>query len=422
MRISKQVINAFLITLIYGICFLLLQVVLKKLGMVANSPTAENLMRFDALWYESIAERGYYYARGGGQANAGFYPLLPWIWKLLHLGVWGRIVLNIILLATGFAVFTAVFKTDLITKLIWLTVPSFFYIYIPYSEALFFFLCAILIWSIRYEKRYATWLVLLFLPLARPVAVVIAPALLAVSLLSNDNKHWYRSLLHYVVTYLWPMLIGFTIFVIYQYMEVGVWFAYFKIQTAAWGHELKMPKLPFGSMFGYKSLWLNAISLFIGFLCLIALVIKGLKWLLKNQKEGDKLLLLSMLYFTGVGLEIILFNPMWEIGTTNVYGLHRYALTSVFFLILLWKYIHTRTYKWKHAIMLLLASSVFWLLFASYRDAERLLYFSLTSLYLMLYILTAINKMKWTGVILVLVNLAMQTLLFQYFISEQFTA
>src|SRR5690242_14683366 len=61
------------------------------------------LLRWDGYFYLSIAERGYTnIANDLGQRDTNFWPLFPWLWRLVHYVIpsWGisGAVLNIALL------------------------------------------------------------------------------------------------------------------------------------------------------------------------------------------------------------------------------------------------------------------------------------------------------------------------------------
>lgn len=403
------------ISLVYSIVYLL-----STLGITDTPVISSNLMQFDALWYESIADSGYYHARGGGQANSGFYPLLPYLWKVFGLNVWGRCILNAFLFSAAFALIVNLYKPKLITKLLWLSIPSMYFVWVPYSEALFIFLASVLIIGIHKKELYLIWLSLFLLSLTRPIALLLGPALYINELLCYNPSHWYKATIKFFKWYGLPLLIGLGVFILIQYKATGVWFAYFKIQTDGWGHEFNWPTLPLGSMFGDMLLWLNACCLFLALIFLIILVIKGIKWLSGKELNNESLINISLLYFVGIGLETILFNPLWGMNATNIYDVHRYALATPFAWILIYRFVTNRRYDIKAFIGVFLSASLFWFVLFHTITPDRILYYSLATGYILMYMLFATITRKWMSVTVLIINIAVQVTLFQWYLSGEY--
>jgi hypothetical protein len=412
----KQTIISFLLALCYGIAFYFLQFILYKLGMVGTKPTGDNIIAWDANWYQDIVNYGSrYWAETN--SSAGFFILFPLLWKLLGLNGWTVSFFNLLLFSTGFAIFNSLYKVDLRTKLLWLTIPSFYFAWVPYTESLFILLVVVCFAGIIHKKRYCIWISLFLLALTRPTTLVLVPAFFFMELICNDKKSWQQSAKDFMILYALPLLTGLATFIIYQYYATGVWFAYFKLQSTAWGHEFSIPTLPFSSIFGLQLLWLNAVALFLGFITLAILISSGIKWLCKNDVHQDKIFILSCLYFTGISLVTIFFNPTWG-GSTNIFDLHRYAFVSPFFWVLLIRFTIDNQYKIIDYLKILLITNIFWLCLGTYRSIDMLLYFNGSSSAIILYMLLSEKRIKGIAYIVMTLNLVLQVYMFQSFISN----
>lgn len=213
-------------------------------------------------------------------------------------------------------------------------------------------------YAIRKDRLYLLWAALFLSALTRPVAMLLIPVFLIMEVITNERKSLLHALWHFAYKYAFPLVAGTAFFIWYQHHETGVWFAFFK-QEKNWGHEIHGVHFPFGSTYGPKLLWLNAIALFVGLWSLVWLFICGFRWLLRNTVQQDRLWIVSLLYLGGMALEIILFNPHWGIERTNIYDLLRYAFVTPFFWVFLHKVTQQRVgYNWKEILLVVLASNV----------------------------------------------------------------
>ncbi len=130
------------------------------------APTGLNLLsapfqRWDAVWYERIATRGY----AVNDASAAFFPLFPLLTRLVTLGS-DATVLAGLLIATlcSTAAFVLFYRqsrsmydsqTARLATLAWAAFPTAFFLFVPYAEALFV-LCALVALDAARQKR---WLV-----------------------------------------------------------------------------------------------------------------------------------------------------------------------------------------------------------------------------------------------------------------------
>lgn len=415
MRISKEAFNTFLLAFFYGVFFYIMMQFLHKRDMIFILPDSKNLMYWDSAWYHDLAKNGYLYWTKG-TSNSGFYFLFPLIWKLAGLNLYAIIVLNMAFMAAGFAIFTSLYKLSLAEKFLWLTIPSMYFCFIPYSEALFILVISVLFYGIVKKKVAIIWISLLLASILRPVSQVLFLAMLITELLTSPRNEWLKAIGRFFKLYGLPILIGNIIFTLVQWYQIGIWFAFYKAEKH-WGHEFAWPTLPFNSTYGPKLLWLNAIALFTGFIALCLLVGYGFKWLVKNVAQNDKLLVLSLLYMTGVSLITILFSPIWGIWTTNIYDLHRYLFVNPFFWVFLHRYTVNRTYKLKDYLLFLLLANVFWLTFEHYQHIRYVLYFNSSTLFMILYMMNTNKKLGWVPLAITAINFFVQVQMFQWFLA-----
>jgi hypothetical protein len=414
---NKLFLNSFLLAFGYGIGFHLLLYFLFQREILPHLPGYSNGLPFDAAWYEEIVRRGYKYYNGA-QSNAAFFPMLPLIWKLSHLGPRGMGVLNLIFFSAGFAIFNLLYKLDSQARFLLLTIPSIYFVWVPYTEALFILFNTIFLFGLIKNKRWIMWAGLFFVSLTRPTTMVLAPALFIMELLANEKRNLFHAMGVFLINYAIPLLTGLGLFIFYQYYATGVWFAFFK-QEVNWGHEFAWPTFPLSNYHGFKLLWLNAIAMFIGLISLIILLKSGVKWLVKNKSETDKPFVLSCLYITGVTLVTLLFNPIWGSNTTNVFDIHRYVFVSPFFWIFFSRVLMVNTaYRPVHYMAVFVLTNLFWLLFAHYRSLELMLYFNTTGVYMVMFMLLSDKRVKWVVPTIAAINLILQVNMHQWFFSN----
>src|SRR3954471_24955889 len=163
----RKCFNDFLFAFLYGCCFHLLQFFLFQRDMVQRFPGNDKLSIWDAQWYHSLADKGYEYFDFAG-SNSAFYPLFSFIWRITGLSPWGISFVNIFLLACGFALFTSIYKLTAQEKFLWLSIPSMYFCFIPYTESLFILLISATFYGVVRQKKWLVWVSLFLVALTRP--------------------------------------------------------------------------------------------------------------------------------------------------------------------------------------------------------------------------------------------------------------
>jgi hypothetical protein len=411
----KNAFQAFFIVLLYGISFYVLQLFLWNILMLPDFPDYNKLTQGDAGWYKNIVDNGYVH-NANSASNTGFFILFPWIWKLSCLGTWGISILNLIFFATGFAILVFLYPIPIQTQLIWLSTPSLFFMFIPYSEAIFFLLVSLCFYGIVYKKNLLIFIVLFLISLTRSVSIILIPTFLLMKLLTRNHDKWGRVIIEYLFVYLFPIILGLLFFCLYQYHKTGIWLDYFYQQGTYWGHFFAIPILPFWNPWGWRILWINALALFISFIAGVYLLSMLYKFVLKKYIPDDKVFIISLCYLVLIGLINVFYSPTWGSLTTNVMANHRYIFATPFFFIFLNYFTSQFKYKNYHFILILILSNAFWLMFGSYTHIQHLLLFNANTIIIFLYMLYA-KKLTWPILCIMAINVILQISLFQQYIA-----
>lgn len=322
--------KAFLFSFSYGVLFYVLQFFFTRTGLFIE-PTTLNIKSWDVGFYNDIRSSGY----DGESNNTGFFILFPLLWRISHLGIWGMVTLNVLIFSFGFAfIVKALKEEDKSFWLLWLTLPSVYFAFIPYTESLFFLFGALILYALKEKRNGLLWFALFMISTVRATGVFLLPAFLAMELLSNSTRQWWRSVCTVMIKYALPMFVGLALFVLWQYVETGIWFAYFKTQADHWGHTFSFPGLPFRNIEGgeIRYHWLSALAMLIDALAFFFLIRQAILWF-RGQLIKDRALVLSAGYLTMVLMSVLFLNPKYGGPYTNIMGANRYTFITPFFFI-----------------------------------------------------------------------------------------
>jgi membrane-bound metal-dependent hydrolase YbcI (DUF457 family) len=192
-RALSRVVGAFLLTrlLLYVTAAIAIRLLPPHPGSRAAAYLGKNLSlaalaRWDAGWYLSIAERGYWYDPHGASSVA-FFPLLPLLIK--GLGVFtgnqvsaGLLIANLAALGAVLALYHWVRmeagQAAAERAVLWLLVyPFSFYLHSIYAESLFFLLATLALYASAREQRLASGIWGALAAVTRPMGVLLTPAL-----------------------------------------------------------------------------------------------------------------------------------------------------------------------------------------------------------------------------------------------------
>tara|TARA_B100000508_G_scaffold48272_1_gene37477 strand:- start:18887 stop:20161 length:1275 start_codon:yes stop_codon:yes gene_type:complete len=303
----------------------LIYFLLLSIGILTEVPDAVNLKNWDGSWYSSIVEDGYNLSTEG-QSNSGFFPGFPYLWSITGVGVKGIAVINFILFLSGTFFLSILTKTGLLEFAVIVAFPSTFFFYLPYSEALFYLLGVLLIFS--WKKGSLLWMILfsILLSFVRPAFFFLIPAVIGIVLLSKDPLKELKTT--FLIAF--SLITGATLGFLAIGLEVGDYMAYSKSQVNHWGHEFKLPSFPLTTWRGYRILWLDGLALFVTILAMLALVVDFINVRFKQmQSYFTKLEIVGLGYLLMIMIYILFFHPLEDDRTTMI-SMNRYVFCNPF--------------------------------------------------------------------------------------------
>ncbi|WP_406479457.1 glycosyltransferase family 39 protein [Streptomyces sp. NBC_01615] len=164
------------------------------LWSAANGKSAHTLLtaRWDALWYTRVAELGYGYEvrlpNGDVHSNLAFFPLLPWLERLvaavtpLSYADAGLLVSTLASLAAAWGIFAVADhvygrRAGVCAVLVWAVLPVGIVQSMAYSESLFTALAAWSLYAVLTGRWLTAGLLASLAGLTRPVGIAVVAAL-----------------------------------------------------------------------------------------------------------------------------------------------------------------------------------------------------------------------------------------------------
>ncbi len=393
------------------------------LGVIKVFPNQETLVQWDAGWYLSIAEQGYLY-KVSEQSNTGFFPFFPFLWKLFFQDAVLISLFNLILFFTGvfFVVKTLQYKISLWVLLLSFSLPSLFFMYVPYSESLFFVFSGLYLYGNHTNNTKLKIMVLFLASLSRPTIFLLLPAIIFSEIIYQKN---YKNAVKQILLSITPMIAGTLLsFFIVGYNSSNIW-AYPESQVNNWQHSFNLPSLPFTTWRGYRILWLDAFALFVVLSSFFLSIYKAFLFLVKKMKDKDRNLLVSIGYLAMILVYITFFHPKEETtGQTSLLSINRYVFCTPFFFYVFYRLYSSQNKGGKTKLFLLLAGVLTLILlgfpFSSITGLN--LQYSIAFLVGVLFFIAfqlvpAFYHKKWIYVLLYLVNISLQVYLFQSFLK-----
>ncbi|WP_369238845.1 glycosyltransferase family 39 protein [Streptomyces sp. R21] len=160
----------------------------------ANGKSAHTLLsaRWDSLWYTRVAELGYGYEvrlpNGDVHSNLAFFPLLPWLERLIHAlsplsyADAGLLVSTLASLAAAWGVFAVAdhvygTRAGVCAVLVWALLPVGVVQSMAYSESLFTALAAWSLYAVLTGRWLTAGLLAALAGLTRPVGAAVVAAM-----------------------------------------------------------------------------------------------------------------------------------------------------------------------------------------------------------------------------------------------------
>ncbi|MCU0441419.1 MAG: hypothetical protein MUE96_03400 [Bacteroidia bacterium] len=355
---KNKVLQQVGIVLIGFLCIQLLAIILYYIR-VGNMPYLFNAFcGWDCGWYQSIKESGYVF-NPNAESNPAFFPLFPYVWRLLDLGVVGISLVNLgfFLLSMLLLLYQLKLSTPLLLSFFCFGLVTFFMV--PYSESLFFLGSSLFIVGFHKQSHLLIWVGFLIAVLARSAAILFVAASIILFVYSVVHKRgqWVNLLMSALAA---TVVATVSVFYI-QYLQTGNFFAFFDAQ-AFWDHHLRFPSFPFTS-WHWPTHISDSSALIIGFFCMLACMqlclsmltsVQLSKWQIVVLAADLKLFeLFSLFYLAGTTATILLFQG------GNLHSLNRYVFSTPFFLVLL-NLIYTNAFRlnWKFGFYVLFCVAI----------------------------------------------------------------
>lgn len=415
--------------ILHILIWLTLYLVFSFMGFIEGVPDNIKVINWDAGWYKDIVDNGYS-LREKGQSNVAFYPLFPYMWKYLGLQGIGISVFNLFLMLFGMLMLKKTFKFDNYTMLIFLSIPSMFFNFIPFSEALFFFWGALAIYGLKYNYIW-TVIGIFFMGLSRSASMIFIPMILFMQCMAIDFKRFDKSDVKVLIQAIWMLLaaaISWLVVQYIQYVATGEFFVMFEVQKS-WGRGFSYPKLFLTTYDEGRLVWLDGFAYLVGLFA----VILCFKVVLKKYKDLSHqfrpYILISFAYLTMIFLIVSFFSP--STTGTQIMSANRYVFATPFFTVFL-IFLFERSRLEKHVILTyFITSLIVWGAFGGvfklhYLDqyvlpSKTQIYFLILIAYGFLYLLFSDKKYKmtvWSG--LYLFNVVVQIFLFNTWLNDIF--
>ena len=371
---------------------------------------SEHFLNWDAEHYEFIKQNGFESYR------VAFFPLFPLIWKFLALGTYGAVLLNsIVFLMTFYLIVRKLKIKNSLEIVLYLTIPSFIFFYLPYSESIFFLCSTAILFGIKDKKYYLIYIGLFFAILARPAFTVFIPALIITEFFSEfRTKTWLRISIYIGISLVGVLLVSFI-----QFLDTGEWFKFFEAQKH-WGNFLQIPRLPLTSWAGGFIVRLDGFAFLIGTISggfLLGLIFK-LKQFRNSVIPSE--VIFSLAYLGGITLIVLLFRG------GSLFSLNRFIFATPFIIVAFNFWIKSDfciTKKQLFSIFGLIF--VFWLLFGSYVHIQLMLKYLLVTFYAILIFAMKSEIQfirKWSLIALIFLGFTFQVVLFIRFLNGNWVA
>ena len=352
--------------------------------------THDAFLNWDAQHYYFISQHGY------EGFHLAFFPLLPILWKLTGQGVYPVVFINAIIFLISFALLSVFIRVKKTLELLLLaSVPCLMFMFVPYTEALFFAFGTLLLVGLRKNIPVLICAGMLLCGLTRPSATVFIPAILLTVSISNDG--WKKKIQKGVLYSLFA-LAGLGITLLIQHSYTGHWFDFFEAQKG-WGNQLRIPKFPLTTWAGGKIVRLDATALLVGMFSL-GYIIRILK--LRKYKTGNISddFFFALCCLAGIALLILFYRG------GSLFSLSRFIFATPFFTLVLYSFCKNYRFTYNEVGLFLLLSTIYWLSFASYVHIQYFLKFVLLSIYIAFYFLLNnkqdfVKSTAWYGLIII---------------------
>lgn len=305
-----------------------------------------HLCQFDCGWYQSIINTGYIFDPSR-QSNVAFFPLFPFVWKVLGLSFGWMAMVNAVVYIVALLYACQQMIVPVKSTLVFCCVGMITFLLVPYSESFFFAAAVLMLVGFYKEKNGLLFLGICLAIFTRSASMVFIVAFGVMILLAVINKE-RRLIFGFGVAIFLSALCTAIVFAIH-YSYTGVWNGFF-ITQSYWDFELQVPHIPF-----IQGAWpitlFDSSALLIGLVSSVLLVLYTVECIFKQKNKivvfNEKMRpheLFSLLYLAGCTFIVILFLG----GTLRSLG--RFVFSTPFYLVFITLFVTERIriyWNWK---------------------------------------------------------------------------
>lgn len=341
-----------------------------------------------------IKENGYDYSR------SAFFPLFPAIWKITALAPFGISMVNGIFFLFSCSLLAKDLKLTIPQLVSFLAIPSFVFMFLPYSESFLFLFAVIFYLSLKRERLWLGCLALFLMSVTKPTASIFLPAILIAEYLGQtDLKSIYRRTFFFTMSVIAGNVLVFYV----QFLALGEWLTFFEAQ-AEWGNRLSVPVIPLTTWNHPHVIWIDSVALWI---CILsAVLVCYLTW--RRIVKGltfSRTLSYAVLYLAGTGFFVLLFRG------GHLFSLNRFVFATPFVVIATMEC--KKQFKMESSIRVVIGLAisflVFSLLFGCFLHIRLLMLYTLLAIIVGLWFNLYFNRSKkiWAA-LLILVMIGIQ--------------
>jgi len=331
--------KALLFSLLHFLLVIIAYVVLFSVGIVNKVPNNMNLLHWDAEWFDSIRLNGYMFVYGQ-MNNLAFFPLFPYFWKYTALDPMGISVVNGVLFTISFAILMS--RTIVPTGMYFfiLSIASFIFFALPYSESLFFLFSVFILVGYDKENNYLKIIGFLGASLVRSASMIFVIAILICAIIpdNKDSKRRDSYIYNLISSFLGVLVVSFI-----QYSQTGKWFYFIDVQKF-WGRSWSLPQFPLTTTFPERTLNIDGIAFTVGLIAIFYTIKWFFDFICSFKKLGsgnftvNKSVAFSALFISGVTILDVCFTFKLN-NASNIWSINRHILCTPFAIVFLgWLY------------------------------------------------------------------------------------
>lgn len=357
-----------LVTISYALFFILVVFFINRI-FFPGLLNPQNFLHWDSEYYDLIKSYGYEGRR------VAFFPLFPMVWRGLSTGIYGIAIANSLIFISSFITLCLILKVKPLEAILYMSIPSFFFFYLPYSESVFFACCVLLIAGLKTKNHLAVLAGLFFASVSRPAFTVFVPAYIITEIIiSKADKNFVLRIL----SFMGVALAGFLVVGLIQHWYTTEWFTSFSAQKY-WDNKLRIPKFPLTSWSDGKIIRLDGSALLFGTISAITILV--LLYRVKSEKMINipAEVVFSLSYLAGISASVLLFRG------GSLFSLNRFFFAVPFIIVV--------THYWlskgpaltiRQLMIIFFLISAFWLLFSSYSHIQTFLRYLFLTIYMLL--------------------------------------